>query len=94
MIKFEEKDEAILFGVRVVPRASKSEIAGEIDGSLKIRLSAPPVDGAANAELVKLLARTFGISRGQVEIISGQTAKTKRIRINGVTADELKSRLF
>lgn len=83
-----------MFGVRVVPRASKSEIAGEIDGSLKIRLSAPPVDGAANAELVKLLARTFGISRGQVEIISGQTAKTKRIRINGVTADELKSRLF
>ena len=83
-----------MFSVRVVPRASKSEIVGEIDGLLKIRLSAPPVDGAANAELAKLLARTFGISRGQVEIVSGQTSKTKRIQIAGVTADELKSRLF
>ncbi len=93
MIKFEEKNGATFFSVRVVPRASKSEIAGEIDGSLKIRLCSPPVDGAANAELIKLLARTLGVSRSDVEIVSGQTSKTKRIQITGVTADELKSRL-
>ena len=94
LIKFEEKDEAVFFSVRVVPRASKSEIAGEIDGALKVRLCSPPVDGAANAELIKMLAREFGVSRGRVEIVSGQTSKTKRIRITGATVDEMKSRLF
>ena len=94
LIKFEEKDEAVFFGVRVVPRASKSEIAGEIDGALKVRLCSPPVDGAANAELIKMLAREFGVSRGRVEIVSGQNSRTKRIRITGATVDEMKSRLF
>jgi len=94
LIEFEEKGGAVLFSVRVVPRASKSEIAGEIDGSLKIRLCSPPVDGAANAELIKLLAGTVGTSRVNIEIVAGQTSKTKRIRITGVTTDELKSRFF
>ena len=91
MIKFEEKDGAVFFSVRVVPRASKTEITGEIDGVLKVRLSAPPVDGAANSELIKVLARAFGVSRRQIDIVSGQTSKTKRIRITGATADELKN---
>ena len=94
LIKFEEKDEAVFFSVRVVPRASKSEIVGEIDGALKVRLCSPPVDGAANAELIKMLAREFGVSRGRVEIVSGQNSRTKRIRITGATVDEMKSRLF
>ena len=94
LIKFEARGEAVFFGVRVVPRASKSEIVGEIDGSLKVRLCAPPVDGAANAELIKLLAQALGVARSNVGIISGQTSKTKRIQINGVTVDELKNRLF
>ena len=94
LIKFEEKDEAVFFSVRVVPRASKSEIVGEIDGALKVRLCSPPVDGAANAELIKMLAREFGVSRGRVEIVSGQTSRTKRIRITGATVDEMKSWLF
>ena len=94
LIKFEEKDEALFFSVRVVPRASKSEIVGEIDGALKVRLCSPPVDGAANAELIKMLAREFGVSRGRVEIVSGQNSRTKRIRITGATVDEMKSRLF
>lgn len=91
LIKFEEKDGAVFFSVRVVPRASKTEITGEIDGVLKVRLSAPPVDGAANSELIKVLARAFGVSRRQIDIVSGQTSKTKRIRITGATADELKN---
>ncbi|HMT07444.1 MAG TPA: DUF167 domain-containing protein [Pyrinomonadaceae bacterium] len=67
--------------VRVVPRASKSEVVGEIDGVLKVRIAAPPVDGAANAELVKLLAKHFSVSKSSVEIVSGATSKTKIIRI-------------
>jgi uncharacterized protein (TIGR00251 family) len=83
-----EKDGAIIFAVRVVPRASKSEIVGELDGALKIRLSAPPVDGAANKELIKLLSKTIGVSKSQVEIVSGETSKTKRIKINDLKSKE------
>ena len=93
LIHFEEKDGSVFFGVRVVPRASKSEIAGELDGALKVRLCSPPVDGAANAELIKLLARSLGVSRGYVGIVAGERSKAKRIRINGVTVEELRSRL-
>ena len=70
-----------MFLVRVVPRASKSEIVGPHDGALKIRIASPPVDGAANAELIKLLAKHFGVSKGDIEIIAGQTSKNKRIKI-------------
>ncbi len=81
LIKYPVKDESIIFNVRVIPRASKSEIAGEHDGALKVRISSPPVDVAANAELIKLLAKHFGVSKGNVKIIAGLTSKTKRVRI-------------
>ena len=84
MIQLAEKNNALIFTVRVVPRASKSEIVGAHDGALKIRLAAPPVDGAANAELVKLLAKTFGITGSAVEILSGQTGRTKQVKISGI----------
>lgn len=74
-----------MFSVRVVPRAAKSEIIGEHDGALKVRIASPPVDGAANAELIKLLTNHFSVSRSDVEILSGLTSKTKRIRITGIS---------
>ena len=89
MIQFNEKDTAVIFPVRVVPRASKSEIVGEHDGALKVRIASPPVDGAANAELIKLLAKTFGVSKSQIEIIAGQTSKTKQIKITKTDARNL-----
>ena len=89
MISFTEKNGALIFNVRVVPRASKSEIVGEHDGALKIRLASPPVDGAANAELIKVLAKTFQISKSEVEIIGGQTSKTKQIKAAGAAAEKL-----
>lgn len=91
MINFTDKNGAIVFNVRVVPRASKSEIVGELDGALKVRIASPPVDGAANAELIKLLAKTFEIAKSEVEIIGGQTSKSKQIRLNGVTAEKFQS---
>ncbi len=81
MIEFTEKDGNLIFNVRVVPRASKSEIVGEIAGALKIRIAAPPIDGAANAELVKILSKNFGVAKSAVKILSGETLKTKRICI-------------
>lgn len=80
-MKLSEKDGAVIFDVRVVPRSSRSEIVGEHDGVLKIRLASPPVDGAANAELIKLLAKKFGVAKGDVEIVNGETSKNKRIKI-------------
>jgi uncharacterized protein len=85
MANVKEENGALYFTVRVAPRASKSEIVGFHDGALKIRIAAAPVDGAANAELVKLLARTFDVSKSAVEILSGETAKTKQVKISGAS---------
>jgi uncharacterized protein len=81
LINFTEKDNAIIFAVRVIPHSSRSEIVGEYNGALKVKLNSPPVDGEANKELIVLLAKTFGISKGDVEIIGGQTSKLKQVRI-------------
>lgn len=88
MINFTEKSGAIIFNVKVVPRSSKSEIAGELDGALKIKLNSPPVDGAANAELVKLLSKTFDVSKTAITITSGQTSKLKRIQISDLAGEK------
>jgi len=90
MIQFSEQNGAIVFTARVVPRASKSEIVGAHDGALKIRLAAPPVEGAANEELIKTLAKYFDVNKSAVEIVSGAAAKTKQIRIAGASAEKLR----
>jgi uncharacterized protein (TIGR00251 family) len=69
--------------VRVKPRASKSRVIGLKDGVLEVAVAAPPVDGAANAELVATLARHYGVSKSSVEIVSGGGARMKRVRITG-----------
>ncbi len=89
MIQFTEKDGNLIFNVRLVPRASKSEIVGDFNGALKIRIASLPVDGAANAELIKVLAKKFNVSKSAVEILSGQTSKTKQIKIIGGKASNL-----
>lgn len=94
MIDFTEKDNALIFQVRVIPRSSRSEIVGEYDGALKIKLASPPVDGAANAELVKLLAKEFDVSKSRVEILGGQTSKLKQIKISGVNKNALSDIFF
>jgi|APDOM4702015248_1054824.scaffolds.fasta_scaffold281814_2 hypothetical protein len=86
-----EAQEAVTLGIRIQPRASKNGMARMADGTLKIRLTAPPVDGAANEALVLFLADAFGVPRSQVEILSGLTARRKVVRISGVSeGDALK----
>jgi uncharacterized protein len=70
--------------IRVVPRASKPGIAGTRGGALLVRLQSPPVEGAANEELVALLAQTFGVPRRDVAIASGQRSKLKRVVIQQI----------
>ncbi|MGI9056556.1 MAG: DUF167 domain-containing protein, partial [Pyrinomonadaceae bacterium] len=59
----------------------------ELDGALKVKLKSPPVDGAANAELVKVLSKTFGVSKSEIEIIGGQTSKLKQIKISNLESE-------
>ena len=89
MIQFTEKAGSLIFNVHVVPRASKSEIVGEHDGALKIRIASPPTGGAANAELIRVLAKRFDVPKGAIEILKGQTSKTKQIKIVGVKSVNL-----
>ncbi len=89
MIDFTEKEGGLIFSVRVLPKSSKSEIVGEIDGALKIKIKSPPVDGAANIELIKVLAKFFDVPKSAVEIIKGQTSKTKQIKICGLAKASL-----
>lgn len=77
-----ETTDAVTFAIRVIPRGSRSEIVGEHDGALKVKLASPSVDGAANAELIKLFAKKFGVSKSDIEMVSGETSKNKRIKIN------------
>jgi uncharacterized protein (TIGR00251 family) len=91
LLRYTEADGVLSFQVHVVPRASRSEIAGEHDGSLRVRVTAPPVDGAANEEVIRVLARALGVARNAVEIASGQTSRLKRVKVSGVTAATLQS---
>jgi uncharacterized protein (TIGR00251 family) len=89
VIRYFNHARGLTFAVRVVPRASFSKIVGEHDGALRVRIAAPPVEGAANRELVKVLARSFELPQNAVEIISGANSKTKTVRIRGADAAQL-----
>jgi uncharacterized protein len=70
--------------VKVIPRSRKSEVAGELaDGTLKVRIAAPPEKGRANEELCAFLAAHYGVPRGAVQVISGHTTPRKLVRIGG-----------
>lgn len=70
--------------IRVQPRASRTELAGRLGNAYKLRVASPPVDGAANEEVIHFLARRLGVPRGSVEIISGWSGRNKLARIEGV----------
>lgn len=78
-----ERDGGFLLQVHVQPRASRSEIAGLHGDAVKIRLRAPPVDGAANEELIRFLAELLGIRRDDISLMSGATGRSKRLFVRG-----------
>lgn len=73
----------------MIPRASKPGLAGIRDNALLVRLSAPPVEGAANAELIERLADAFGVPKRSISLVSGDTSRQKRLLIRGVTVDQV-----
>ena len=77
--------------LRIVPRARKNAIQGELGGSLKIRLCAPPVDGAANAALIEFLADAFQLPRARVQLLSGQTSRNNRVLLSGCSSSAVRS---
>jgi uncharacterized protein (TIGR00251 family) len=81
------------FPVRVVPRASKNEISGRHGDALKIRLTAPPVEGAANQALVEFLAEALGVHQNKIEILSGHASREKLVCVVGLTPQEVEARL-
>ena len=89
MIQYSEKDRGLTFAVRIVARASRSEIAGEYNGALRIRIAAPPVEGAANRELVRLLAKMFKLPQNSIDIISGAGSKSKIVHVAGADSARL-----
>ena len=80
---------AITREILVQPRASRAKIGPMHDGRLKIAVTAPPVDGEANAAVVELLARRLGIARGDIAVIAGASSRRKTLRIDRVTAQQI-----
>jgi uncharacterized protein len=89
LIEHQFRDGRLVFRVQVAPRASRSEVVGEHNGALRVRLAAPPVDGAANDELIHVLAKTFKVSRSAVTILSGRSGRLKQVGIEGVSESAL-----
>ena len=89
MINYSETKDKLSFTVRVVPRASRTQIVGEADGALRVRIAAPPVAGAANDELVRVLARALRVSRSAVAITAGQSSRLKRVAVSGIAPEAL-----
>jgi uncharacterized protein (TIGR00251 family) len=85
--------DGVLLDVRVIPRAGKSGIAGTRDGALLVRLNAPPVEGAANDELIEVLAEALGVPRRAVTLVSGERARHKRVRVAGIDERDARARL-
>lgn len=85
--------EGLVFTVHVQPRASRSEICGVKDGELRLRLTSPPVDDAANKQCVELIAKGLGVAKSRVAIKSGAKSRHKVVRVEGVERDDLFSLL-
>jgi uncharacterized protein len=89
MIEIIERDGSAILSVRVQPRAGRDEVAGEMDGALKVRLQAPAIDGRANEALIAYLAGLLKRPKSAVTILSGERGRLKRVAIHGVSRNEI-----
>lgn len=93
MIDVRANGSGVRLKIRVQPRARRTAIDGALGDALKIRITAPPSDGKANAELVALLSDTFGVPKSAVTIVAGQTSRDKIVAIEGLSVDEVRRAL-
>jgi len=83
------KTDTYVLALYCQPGAKKTEVQGEHDGRLKIRLAAPPVEGKANDALILWLSKTLGLNRSAIELLSGDLSRLKRVRVSGITAQAI-----
>jgi uncharacterized protein (TIGR00251 family) len=93
MLTIRQTSRGLSFDIRVIPGASKNEVAGIQDGALKVRLTAPPVEGKANRACVDFLAGLLGVRRSALAIASGEKSRKKTVSVEGITRGELEARL-
>ena len=93
MLDLKEVPGGVLLKVRLQPRASKNEVSGLHGDALKVRLTAPPVEGEANQACIEFIAGLVGVARGQVEIASGHKSRDKTLKISGVDRTTVHERL-
>jgi uncharacterized protein (TIGR00251 family) len=93
MIPIRDTAGGTVFAVKLHPRAKKNAITGVVGDALKLAVTAPPIDGRANAACVEFFANLFAMPRSSVTIASGQTSRRKIIRVAGLSADEVRRRL-
>jgi uncharacterized protein (TIGR00251 family) len=94
MIQVHDTEAGATFAVKVHPRAKKNAITGEGGDAMKLALTAPPVDGKANDACIEFFAKLLKVSRSSVTIAAGQTSRNKVIRVAGISAEEVRSRLI
>jgi hypothetical protein len=85
--------DGVLLAIKLQPRASRNEIGEALGGELRVKVTAPPVDSAANEALLRLLAETLDWPRSKLELIRGQTSRHKTIRVHGATPAQILGRL-
>ena len=93
LISVRESADGVTFAVHVQPRASKCGVTGILNGAVKIRLTSPPVDGAANDHCIKLFADLLKVRRQDVAIVTGETSRHKVVKISGMSAQRLQELL-
>jgi len=93
MLWIQETPDGVIFKITVQPRGSKNEIAGLQGDAMKIRLTAPPVEGAANKMCVEFLAKSLKVRKSVVEIIRGRTSRSKKVLVRSATRKEIESLL-
>jgi len=89
VIEVKETADGVTFAVRVLPRSSRNEIVGESEGVLKIKLTAPPVEGAANKALVEFLSGKLKVAKSRISIVTGQSGRSKVVAVAGLDKSDL-----
>jgi uncharacterized protein (TIGR00251 family) len=93
LLDLQPRDNGLTFAVRVTPRTSRDELAGTAEGTLKVRLTAPPVEGAANQALIRLLAKTLNLPQSRLRLIAGEKSRNKTVWVEGLQPAELERRM-
>lgn len=88
---FKETKEGVEISLYIQPGASKSEVIGEHNGLLKIKIKAPPVEGKANAEVIEFLSKTLNIPKRQIEFLKGEKSRDKKVLVIGLTILQIQS---